>query len=130
MRLFLLAALTLAACQKRDQPPPPRARDGGFAVTGRGAGARPLHGFQIDAALGALAIPDCLAIVQIYQDCVPKLPEAARDSFVQARKMMIESYGQVELTPESEPVMRDACRQMREAIRDGMEQLCGPWPSP
>jgi len=129
--LVLLAALALAACQGKDRPPARRPpADGGFAVTGRGAGARPgvLAGAPIDAAVdaatGLLAVPECGGMLRVIDHCLPHLEPALRDSMVKMREQLVQAWKSLpELPPASLEQVRQVCKQSQDSMRRSFLQM-------
>jgi hypothetical protein len=139
-----LLAVLLAGCPKRERQPgqgaqpgdPPPGRppiDGGFAVTGHGAGARPsiLAGPPIDAAVdaaamlgGLLAVPECAAFVRMMEHCLPQLQPPVVDSFRQSIKAMREqSFAMGELPVETVKLLSDSCKQSGDSLRQSLAIL-------
>jgi len=131
-RALLAGLLTLAACRGKDQPPARRPpRDGGFAITGRGAGANPgvLAGppidAAVDAALGMLAVPECMAVITMIDRCLATIDPAQADSVRTARQGILEAWTGVaiEINVANRGMVALACTQATDAMRQAFASM-------
>ncbi len=120
--LLIFAAAFALACGSSEQAPAPAPKPAAAPAPKPAAAPAPAAKPASTPDKGVIGVPECDQYLEKMEDCLSKMPEAAREASRSAMQQSRDAWAQAAATPAGKEGLKTACQAALDAL--GANPMC------